>query len=371
MNIVVVGNFARWLISFRGPLLREMTRKGHTVYACAPRATEGIICELEAMGVKYVDIPVDRDGTRLRDELGLFLFLFRLFRRLSPDLVLGYTIKPVIYGSLAARLAGVGSVFSMIEGLGYVFSGEGDDRRLFRTLIECLYAVAMRLNTRVFFLNSNDRKYFLDNSILPHGSRSVLLAGIGVDTEAYPPAPLPGQVSFLFAARLIYDKGIIEYVNAARKIKADYPGIVFKVAGWVDENPSAITHEQLRGWQDEGVIEYLGNLDSIRDALASSTVFVLPTFYREGVPRSIMEAMAMGRPVITTDIPGCRDAVIHAVTGLLVPPRQVPALVSAMETFIAQPWLAGSMGEKGRQLACARFDVHVNNRIVCDTMGIS
>ncbi|MFH1153160.1 MAG: glycosyltransferase family 4 protein [Pseudomonadota bacterium] len=370
MKIVVVGNFPRWLVSFRGPLLRAMKGRGHHVHAGAPDASRKVREALAAMGVIYEDIPVDRDGMSMVDDGVLFYRLFRLFRRIKPDLVLSYTVKPVIYGSLAAWLAGVPARFSLVEGLGYVFTGLNRDRFFLRTVISFLYAVSLRLNRKVFFLNAHDLDYFLGHRILPGRQAGVLLRGIGIDLYDYFPAPLPVGISFLFAARLIEDKGIVEYVEAARMIRRQYPDVVFRVAGWIDENPSAISRSRFDDWVREGVIEYLGNLETIRDALASSTALVLPTFYREGLPRSILEAMAMGRPVITTSIPGCMDAVLDGRTGFLVPVKSSEAVARAMETLILDPGLASRMGEAGRRRAVTCFDVRSVNQRLMAVMGL-
>jgi glycosyltransferase involved in cell wall biosynthesis len=274
-------------------------------------------------------------------------------------------VKPIIYGSLAARLAGVPAIYSMVEGAGYVFAGQSRLRILLRTAVKPLYRLALASNRCVFFLNPDDKRLFQTQGLVQRPEHSVLLDGIGVDLDWYAEAPFPSQISFLLIARLIRDKGIPEYVAAARLVKARHPEVRFRLVGWIDDNPSAIHEGELRAWIEEGTIEYLGKLDDVRPALADASVFVLPSYYPEGLPRTIMEAMATGRPIITTDAPGCRETVIPGRNGYLAPVRDVPALADAMLRFIEQPELIAPMGRESRRIAQAKYDVHrLNQRIL-------
>lgn len=369
MKIIIVGNFARWLVKFRGSLMSAMIEKGHEVHACAPNAPAEIKTALKKMGVIYWDIPLKRSSLNPLDDIKLFFSLSRLFRTIQPDLFFGYTIKPILIGSTAAWMAGIPRRYTMIEGLGYLFN---DTRggNFTSVLATFLYRICIAINHKVFFLNTADVTFFLDKKMLPRKVGIVLLNGIGVDLDEYQWTAPPKHISFLFASRLLLEKGILEYIHAARILKKKYPDIKFKVAGWIDDNPSSITVKDLQEWKDEGTIEYLGNLDTIQTALASSSVFILPSFYKEGLPRSILEAMSTGRPVITTDIPGCRDAVIQGETGLLVPVKQSEILAKAMEKFITDPQLIVKMGTKGRQLAENKFNSCQINRQILNAMEL-
>jgi glycosyltransferase involved in cell wall biosynthesis len=221
----------------------------------------------------------------------------------------------------------------------------------------------------VFFLNQDDLKEFVSKGLVPK-EKAFLLGPIGVDLERFRPVPpVKSPVTFLFAGRLLREKGVLEFVEAARRIKAKYPETRFIVLGGLDTNPGAISGKEVEGWVKEGLIEWPGHVADVRTYLAQASVFVLPS-YREGVPRSIQEAMAMARPIITTDAPGCRETVIPSVNGFLVPVRNVDALVSTMERFINEPELIERMGKESRRIAEERFDVHKINRVLLEAMGL-
>lgn len=352
------------LVWFRGPLMKAMVARGHEVVACVPLpdADSPLLAQLTAMGVTLEPIPLNRTGLNPFSDAYAMAILVARLRRLRPDVTLSYMIKPVIYGSLAARLAGVPSICSIVEGLGYAFV---DRSSLLRVLIKPLYRAALACNRRVFFLNPDDQRLFESLGLVRLPEQAVLLNGIGVDLDHFAVASLPPQVSFVLIARLIRDKGLPEYAAAARLVKARYPEVRFRLVGWIDGNPSAIREEELRAWIDEGIIEYLGKLDDVRPVLAEASVLVLPSYYPEGQPRSIMEAMAMGRPIITTEAPGCRETVTPGRNGYLVPVRDVTALAEAMLRFVEQPTSVAIMGRESRRIAKVRYDVHrVNRRIL-------
>jgi glycosyltransferase involved in cell wall biosynthesis len=294
-----------------------------------------------------------------------------LFTELKPDLFLGYTIKPVVYGSLAAAHAGVPGIYSMITGLGSAFSGSGIKAALIRRLVIFLYRRALRHNARVFFQNPDDIALFSRMGILKAGEQAVRIPGSGVDVHEFQPAPFPKGLSFLLIARLLREKGIAEYAEAARRIRQHHPHVRFRLAGWLDENPDSIREDELQAWVDEGTLEYLGRLDDVRPALADSSVFVLPSYYREGIPRTLLEALAMGRPIITTDMPGCRLTVKDGENGYLAAARDAHALAEAMERFIEQPEMIAKMGVASRSLAETQFDVHIVNKIILKSMGLA
>lgn len=365
-RVVVIGNMLETLVWFRGALMEAMVAQGHEVIACVPVPDRHspLVARLEAMGVAIEAIFLDRTGLNpLADAYSACGLVARLWR-LRPDVVLASMIKPVIYGSLAAHVVGVPSICSIVEGLGYTFI-ERRGRFPPRILVRSLYRAALAYNRRVFFLNPDDQRVFESLGLLRRPEQAVLLDGIGVDLDWFAEVPLPARVCFTLIARLIRDKGIPEYVAAARIVKARHPDVRFCLVGWIDENPSAIREDELGAWIDEGIIDYLGKLNDVRPALAQASVFVLPSYYPEGKPRSIMEAMAAGRPIITTDTPGCRETVAQGRNGFLVPARDVSALAEAMLRFVEQPDLIATMGRESRCIAEARYDVHrVNQRIL-------
>lgn len=373
-SIAILTSFAGTLANFRGPLIREFVSRGITVHALAPDHDDDTRAAMLALGAVPVDVSLDRTGVRplhdLKDMIGLVL----TFLRLGPDAVFGYFIKPVTYGTIAAALAGVRHRFAMVAGLGYIFTpGSGSDtlkRRILRYIALSLYWIAFRLCAVIFVQNDDDRRFFTDKGIAPPG-RAELLAGSGVDFDLLAPAsPVTEPMTFLLMARLLREKGIGEYVEAAHMVRADYPDARFLLLGGLDSNPGGFSLAEVQAWVDQGSVEWLGHKKDVRPIIAGSSVFVLPS-YREGKPRSTQEAMAMARPIITTDVPGCRDTVIDGVNGFLVPVRNAMALADAMKRFLDRPDLVAPMGAASRQLAENRFDVRQVNAHMLRAMGIA
>lgn len=371
-KIVILGGYAPALISFRGDLIAAMADAGHEVIACAPGAHPEVAQALRARGARYHPVALDRSGLNPIADLGTIVRLRRLFRQLQPDLVLAYTPKAAIYGSGAARLAGVPHIFAMITGLGYAFiEGRELKRRLLRRATTSLYRASLAGCEGIFFQNQDDLDQFRDTGIVAATKPLIRLDGSGVDTAHYGFVPvIPEPPTFLLIARLLRDKGIVEYVEAARRLRARYPQARFQLLGPSDNNPSGLSADVVAGWHAEGAIEYLGEAADVRPHLRASTVYVLPS-YREGMPRTVLEAMATGRPIVTTDAPGCRETVVEGDNGFLVPPRDIDALAAAMERFLIQPDLCIAMGERSRRVAVQRFDVHRVNAAMLAAMGLT
>lgn len=369
-TVCVIGSLAGSLIAFRGPLLAAIRHAGHRVVAMAPGIDAEIASKLVAIGVEPRSIPLDRNGLSVSRDIETIRVLRRVLSEVKAEVVLGYTIKPVVYGSLAASWAGVPARYAMITGLGYSFLNEcGRKQRLVGAAARLLYRVSLHLNERVFFQNPDDRALFERLRLLRRPEQAVMINGSGVDLERFRPAPLPETPSFLLIARLLKDKGLREYVEAARMLRARYPEVRFRLVGSIDTNPTAICPREFQSWLDEGVIEYLGGKEDVRPAIAAASAYVLPS-YREGTPRTILEAMAMGRPVVTTDAPGCRETVRDGVNGYLVPVRDAPALADAIERLILEPERVIKMGRESRRIAEAKYDVHRVNEVVLKAMEL-
>lgn len=368
--MLLVAGFAESIVAFRGALIRELIRAGCEVHVAAPglAALPSVGSALGLAEDRLHDIQMARAGTNPLADTGTLVALYRLMRTLRPDAVLPYTIKPVIYGTLAAWLARVPRRFALVTGLGYAFTGER--KGVVQWLVRLLYAVALAWATKVFFQNPDDERLFRQIGILPARVPSVVVNGSGVDVSAFALAALPLEPpSFLLIARLLGDKGVREYANAARRVKQAHPQARFLLVGWFDENPDAIRQDELDEWMETGVVEFLGKLSDVRPAIAAATVYVLPS-YREGTPRTVLEALAMGRPVITTDAPGCRETVVDGENGYLVPVKSVDALVGAMTRLIETPGLAARMGACSRRLAVEKYDVHKVNAVMLRELGI-
>jgi glycosyltransferase involved in cell wall biosynthesis len=374
MRVVVIGGWAPSLIKFRGPLLAAMVARGHEVTAMAPEAGAGdadVQGQLAALGVGFEPIELQRAGIDPVADARAIRGLARRLRAVRPDLVLGYTIKPAIYGSLAARLAGVPKRAAMITGLGSALvSARTVKQRLVATIARALYRAGLAQCQVVIFQNTDDRDELARLGALPPHARVAVVRGSGVDLAHYAPQPLPsGPPVFVFLGRLLRDKGIAEYVAAARSVRARYPAATFRIAGWLDPNPESLTERELDAVVAEGTVEYLGATEDVRPHLAAAHVLVLPS-YREGTPRSVLEAMSMNRAVITTDAPGCRDTVIDGDSGLIVPVRDAGALAAAMIRLAASPALLARLAAAGRARAVALYDAHEVAASVLAVLGL-
>jgi glycosyltransferase involved in cell wall biosynthesis len=370
-HFLLVAGFAESVVTFRGELIASIQSCGLIVHVAAPGLGAGDANRkaLEARGVVVHDIALRRTGVNPFGDLVLIWQLFRLMRRIRPEAVMGYTVKPVIYGALAAWVAGVPRRFALVTGLGYAFTGER--KGLLTRLIQRLYAFALSRVTKVFFQNPDDLALFRQRGVLSLCVPAVVVNGSGVNVAAFPVQLLPGGLPrFLMIGRLLGDKGVREFVQAARMVRDVHPGVQFQLAGWIDENPDAIEKSELETWVSTGAIEFLGRLQDVLPAIAACTVYVLPS-YREGTPRTVLEAMAAGRPIITTDAPGCRETVVDGDNGFLVPVKSIDALVAAMLRFVHDASLAPRMGDRSRQIAMEKYDVHKVNAVMLSEMGIA
>lgn len=372
-SIAIITSSAASFVNFRVPLAKALVRAGLTVHGLAPDFSDEQRMILRDAGVRALDIPMDRAGMRpLRDFVD-FLRLRAVLKRLKPDAVLGYFIKPIIYGTLAARAAGVKHRFALVAGLGYVFTPgtgkPGMGRRALRSSVSRLYKVALAGCARVFFHNGDDLDQMAREGLVDP-AKALVVGGTGVDLSRFEVVPPPVQpIRFLMIARLLREKGVREYAEAASILRTRHPETEFHLAGDLDVNPGSLAREEVEAWVREGRIIWHGHVDDVRPVIAAASVFVLPS-YREGKPRSTQEAMAMGRAVVTTDAPGCRDTVEEGVNGFKVPVGDPAALGGAMERFISDPGLAASMGKESRRLAEEWFDVHKINALILRTIGV-
>lgn len=371
-RLAILGNQAFALINFRGALVREMVKRNVTVFALAPDYDDESRARVAALGAIPVASSMSRTGMNpVRDLIDMWK-LARTLRALDLDATFSYFIKPVIYGTLAARLAGVPSRTAMIEGAGYVFlAGQGGSlrRTALRLLVIRLYRLALGQAKHVFMLNRDDEKLFVGSGMVA-ASKVSRINGIGVDLAQFSLRPLPpGQICFLLVGRLLREKGVHEYIAAARTVKQCHLGVRFILLGGVDLNPGSVSVREVEQWVDEGIIEWPGHVSDVAAWITQASVFVLPS-YGEGLPRSTQEAMAMGRPIITTDVPGCRETVDEGVNGFIVAARESVGLAQAMLKFIEQPALVEAMGRQSRRLAEERFDVHSINDDILRVMEI-
>lgn len=372
MKILVLSSLAYSLTNFRGTLLTAMIEAGHEVIACAPDENRQVRDWLANKGIGFRTMRMARAGMNPFADTVTLWDLVSLMRKERPDVVLAYTQKPIIYGGLAARLVGGIRYFAMCSGLGHAFSGDGGLRsRVLKKIVSLLYRAAVAKASGVFVFNRDDNDEMRDNGILAPDQTAIQVPGSGIDLLRFRHQPLPpGPPKFLMIARLLRDKGPGEFAAAAAIVRRKFPEARFLLLGPFDANPSNISQTELDSWQSDGLIEYLGSTSDVQPFLADCTVFVLPTYYREGLPRTILEAMATGRAIITTDTPGCRETVIKDTNGILVPPRDVPALAAAMETMAEDTGLCERYGAASRKIAEECFDVHRVNAILLGNMGL-
>jgi glycosyltransferase involved in cell wall biosynthesis len=369
---LLVASFPDSIIQFRGQLIKSLLNSGCKVHIAVPGLDPGseIFIKLNMLGVVVHDIPLQRTGVNPVRDLHLLFVLYKLINRINAKYVLSYTVKPVIYSTLASWFARVPNRFALITGLGYAFTGEPTGpRRLLRRFIQNLYRFSLSCADKVFFQNPDDELLFRELGLLKSSVPSCVVNGSGVDVSEYQVSPLPSQPVFLLIARLLGDKGVREYAAAAMQVRSHYPSARFLLVGWIDDNPDAISQFELDAWVESGVIEYLGKLSDVRSAINQSSIYVLPS-YREGTPRTVLEAMAMGRAIITTDAPGCRETVVDGDNGFLVPVRNVPMLVETMLDLASNPEVVAHMGARSRLIAEKKYDVHNVNAIMLREMGL-
>ncbi|MGL4829846.1 MAG: glycosyltransferase family 4 protein [Vibrio sp.] len=363
MNIALLSQnaFPGHLV-FRKDLIKTLVKNGHTVYAFAVDYTQTTRMKVQELGAIPVDYSIQRAGLNPIKDLNTICQLSRLFRIYQIDSVFSFFVKPSMYGTLAAQFAGCKNKIAMIEGLGFIHTPSQSGLTLKQKLLQYIHGILATFTyafaDKVLFLNSDDPQDLNKFSII-NRKKIEVFGPIGLDlaSYSYQVPQLNNKVRFVFVARLLKEKGIFEYLAAAKKIKSLYPNVEFVVLGGLDEeNPGGIKLYQLQTLKDDGTIIYPGFVDNVEEWVRSSHVFVLPSYYREGVPRSTQEAMAIGRAVITTDVPGCRETVIDGYNGFLVPKWDVDRLVHAMEMFIHQPCLIRTMGEASHQMAIDKFD---------------
>lgn len=369
MKIVVIAHETNVLLVFREQLLREFIKAGHEVTVYSPENDPDLVRRIQNLGIHFFQIPLDRTGLNPIKDLKLIVFLRKTLQQHKPDVVFNIAMKPNIYGSLAARLAGIPKTFSLFTGLGYAFLRSNLRDKIVNNLVCLLCRLALKKNNRVFFQNPDDLGLFVDSNLVAR-EQVVQVNGSGVDLDHFQQTPLPEkEIVFLMIARFLRFKGIIEYCTAARTLKKRYPNIIFRLISFYDAGPLALTQEQINELLADGIIEHFGKTKDVRPYISGASIYVLPS-YREGTPRSVLEAMSMGRSIITTDAPGCRETVVHGENGFLVPVRSTVELTEAMERFIQNPNLIKTMGQRSREIAEEKFDVHKVNKKFLDAMGL-
>lgn len=355
-----IANTGFALYNFRLALMKYLSDTGWCVIAVANDEAD-FFTRFEKKGVRFIHVPIDHKGKNLVSDLQLVWRLNLLYRKEAPDLVHHFTIKPVIFGSIAAKLARVPAIVNSITGLGYVFKKGG----ILKKIVSDLYKVALTGNIKITFQNNDDYDFFVSNRIVNKENASIIL-GSGVNTDEIRPTTgliKNNHFTFLMVSRMLWSKGVREYVSAAEKIKKKFPKSSFVMAGGASGggaigNPEAISEDWLKAVNEIGCVKWVGRIpfQDVMDLLDNSDVVVLPSYYPEGVPRSLIEAAAKGKAIITTDTPGCREVVVDGINGFVVPPKDIDSLEKSMIKFIRQPEIVYDMGVESRKRAVDLFD---------------
>ena len=377
MRIALVGTTADCVLGFRRSLIKELVAKGHKVYAFAIDYSDEQRQLLTSLGAIPIDYDLSRSGLNMLADLKMMLQLKAKLEVIKPDIVLSYFVKPVIYGTAAARLANIPTRIAMLEGLGYVHTagqnGYGIKKRILQIIQGVLFTISFKFATKVVFLNPDDPND-LSKITLFSKSKVEVLGGIGLELLDYPYSnpDMNNPIRFIFAARLLAEKGIYQLIRAIKLVQEKYPSTELAVLGGLDEdNPGGLTKKGLNDLIKQEIIIYPGQVANVSEWLSNSHIFVLPSYYREGVPRSTQEAMAVGRPIITTDVPGCRETVVDGKNGFLVPAFDVEKLAEKMIFFVENPDQIKPMGLVSRRMAEEKFDVHKVNANMLKIMGLN
>lgn len=367
MKILINSGRSVPFLGTRKKIFSSIIKKGHTVTLTGYQT--GYERQINDLGADFIETPVNRAGFNPIRDLKLLFTYYNLIKSKKIDLVHSYTIKPNIYGSIAARLAGIKKVYPTINGLGYAYTGNDLKTKLVRIVTSILYKIAFSCSTKVFFQNPDDADEMIRRHLIKP-DKCVIIAGSGIDLIEFSEIEQPERLSFIMVTRLLKSKGVYQYLEAAKLVKKKYKNIEIKLVGPLDPNPDGVKQQELQKFIDERIISYLGVSSSVHSLLGSSSVFVLPSYYREGVPHSILEAMATGRAIITTDSPGCRETVKEGVNGFLIPTKDAKKLAEKMIWMIENPKEVTVMGKASLKYAKEKFDVNKVNSKMLETMSI-
>jgi len=362
MKILLIGNQASTIILFRKKLIEQLVSKGVSVHVLTMDYDKDKFRQISQFGAMPEQYHFSRSGMNPLSDIVNTITLSKKIRDINPDIVFSFFPKPVIFGTLAAKLAGVKRIYSLLEGLGFCYTAhlkkDSFKKQILKKVQTFLYKLTLPRANKVLFLNRDDyHDLIVQNQITLSDAEVIGGIGVGLNEYAYS-LPETTSLHFGMVSRLLVEKGVREFVQAAKIVKEKYPTVRFSIAGAIDDNPGGITREQLNIWKSEGHVDFLGQISDVKSYLTDLSVFVLPS-YREGIPRSTQEAMAIGRAVITTDVPGCRETVQHGLNGFMIPPWNAEALAEAMMAFITDPQQVTLMGKESRRMAEEKFDENV------------
>lgn len=357
----------RTVYNFRGDLIRSLREDGYEVVVTGPDRTD--VERIEALGVTFLEVPMQKNGTSILEDLKYLKRLVSVMRSVRPDVTLGYTVKPAVYGALAAKWCGVKNRNSMVTGAGYAFTAKGARAKVIGTIVKVLYRMGLSAAHHVIFQNADDREEFVQRKLVC-ADKCKVVNGSGVNMEWFTPAPLPDGMQFFMLSRLLKSKGVTEYLKACRIVKERYPNVRFSLLGKYETSmQDAVSREEVEAYVKEGIVDRYEETSDVRPYYAACNVFVLPS-YREGTPRTVLEAMAMGRAILTTETNGCRETVEHGKNGYLVPIRDEKALAKRMIELIEHPERVEQMGKESLRYCREKFDSNVVNEQMKEAMKV-
>ena len=372
-HILIIASYGPSLINFRLSLIKKLLSRGYKVSVASPIDDFSDILQkkLLDLGICINIFKLSRTGFNLIINFNSLIEIYRIVKNSKPNIVISYTAKPVIFSGLVLKFFNKVRYYPLITGLGFSFTEVKSIKKyFFRYLISQLYRQGLKRSEKIIFQNKDDQSLFYKLKVLDQNKISNVVNGSGIDLSDYPFTSLPSKRVFLMIARLLGDKGVREYVNAAKIVRSRFPDVTFQLAGYLDENPSAVTADELQTWINDGYIEYLGEINSVQSILKSCKYYVLPS-YREGTPRSVLEALSMGRPIITTDAPGCRETVVHEKNGLLVPIKDPVSLASAMIRLINEKdETIEKMAQESYLIAKNKYDINKVNQSILNIMNL-
>lgn len=366
-KIIILGTLPSSLLTFRSEMIKSLCLNNNVI-CMASNASNDEVDAIHSLGCIYQEATVRRSSINPLNDIFYFFRLYRLFKNIKPDLLISYTAKPVIWGGIASRILGIRHHFPIITGLGFAFQDNSFIKKILRLVISVLYKISLKNAAKVIFQNNDNLLLFLKEGLILE-KQSALIDGSGVNLNKFKFSEIKSKKHFLLIARLLGDKGIREFRKAAKIVKKSHHDAVFEIVGPEDPSPDRISIEEINQWVRNGDIIYSGSTLDVRPYIERSTVYVLPS-YHEGMPRSVLEAMAMGRPILTTDVPGCRETVINGKNGWLVKKEDEYELAERMIWFIENSEEAKQMGKKSHEIACNKFDVKKVNKALMEILGI-
>lgn len=369
MTILILSSHTPSLFWFRMDMMHSFLAVGAKVFAVGNESEEKWKLKFEGEGIKYLSIPVSRNGLNVLGDIKTFNALRKIINAEHPDKIFTYQAKTIVYGIFAAHWVDKSILnYPLVAGLGSIFRGTSFRSKIVRSILSLQYKLAFKYSIKVIFQNNDDKKELLRRGLLKE-TQTEMINGSGVSLEKFAAHPLPDKKAILFIGRLIRDKGVGEYLELAKRIKKCYPEVRCLLVGPYDSNPSAIKPDELQPLIDANIIEYFGEQSDVRPYINECTVYVLPS-YHEGTPKTVLEAMATGRPIVTTDAPGCRETVIDGVNGFLVPVQNIDELEKAVIKILNDAEVAKQFGRNSRKIAEDKYDVNKVNASILKVMGL-